>query len=138
MPQLRKETFQGAGDFRWLRSDHAIWNGRTEALNVAAFTKATHYPDGFIKSGTPCALIGTGTSAVLEPYDSAEATTTARGVLAGHILGDQRVVEGGDAVINVALLDHGRVNPAYVPQGVQAFVPPVAAAKSANHTVVYR
>jgi len=134
MPKLRTESFTGAGDFRWLRSDHSIWNGRTESLHVSAFTKETHYPNGYIPSGTPCALVG----GQLVPYDSTEATTTGAGVLAGHLFTDQPVVPGSTEDLNVPLLDHGRVRPDRVPVGVQAFVAPVAYAKRSNVTVVYR
>lgn len=138
MPKLRTESILGAGDFRWLRSDHSIWNGRTESLDMAAFTQATHFPNGYIPSGTPLALV----SGQLVPYDSLEATTTNAGVLAGHLLTDQPVVFANGAFsteeLNVPLLDHGRVNPVFVPSGVQAFVVPVAYAKRSNVTVVYR
>ena len=134
MPKLRTESFTGAGDFRWLRSDHAIWNGRTESLDISAFTKETHYPAGYIPAGTPCALVG----GQLVPYDSTEATTIGAGVLAGHLFTDQPVVPGSTEDLNVPLLDHGRVRPDRVPVGVQAFVAPVAYAKRSNVTVVYR
>lgn len=134
MPKLRTESFTGAGDFRWLRSTHAIWNGRTESLDIGAFTAGTHYPNGYIPSGTPVALV----AGQLVPYDSAEVTTTNAGVLAGHILTDIPVVAGSTEDLNVPVLDHGRVNPARVPVGVQAFAAPVAAAKRANVTIVYR
>jgi len=134
MPKLRTESFTGAGDFRWLRSTHAIWNGRSENLDLSAFTAGTHYPNGYIPSGTPCALVGDK----LVPYDSAEATTTGAGVLAGHVFGDVPVLPGQTEDPNVALLDHGRVNPDFVPQGVQAFAAPAAAAKRAATTIVYR
>jgi hypothetical protein len=135
MPKLRTESFVGAGDFRWLRSDHGIWNGRTESLDVGAFTAGTHYPNGYIPSGTPCALVGTQ----LVPYDSTEATTTGAGVLAGHLFTDQPIVPGSTEDLNVPLLDHGRVNPAFVPVGVQAFVPPVAPLKRVSaQSIVYR
>jgi hypothetical protein len=134
MPKLRTESFTGAGDFRWLRSTHAIWNGRSETLNLAAFTAGTHYPNGYIPSGTPVALV----AGLLVPYDSLEATTTNAGVLAGHVLHDVPIFAGQTENPNVALLDHGRVNPAFVPVGVQAFTVPVAAAKRAANTIVYR
>lgn len=134
MPKLRTESFTGAGDFRWLRSDHAIWDGRTESLDLSAFTAGTHYPNGYIPSGTPVALV----SDQLVPYTSAEATTTGAGVLAGHVLTDVPIYPGQTEDPNVALLDHGRVNPDFVPQGTDAFTAPVAALKSAKVTIVYR
>lgn len=129
MPKLRQETF-GSGDMSWLGSAHGIRNARTRTLNIAAFTKATHYPDGYIPSGTPVALV----AGLLVPYDKTEATTTDAGVLAGFILTDQPVV--GTANFAVPLFDHGRVNVAKVPYA-GGFAAPVAAAKRANVTIVF-
>ncbi|WP_207204551.1 head decoration protein [Sanguibacter massiliensis] len=127
MPRLTTETF-GGGDQSWLGSTHGIANARTEVLDISAFTAGTHYPNGYIPSGTPVAKVG----GVLVPYDKTEATTTDAGVLAGFILTDQRVV--GTADFGVPLLDHGRVRASKVPN---SFVAPVAAAKRAATTIVY-
>ena len=118
MPRLMTETF-GTGDMTWLGSAHGIRNARTEVLDVSAFTKDTHYPDGYIKSGTPVAVV----DGLVVPYDVTEGTTTGAGVLAGFILTDQRVV--GDADFGVPVLDHGRVNVAKVPYA--NFAAPIAA-----------
>jgi hypothetical protein len=130
MPRMKSETL-GAGDLSWLGSSHGLRNARTLPLNVSAFTAGTHYPNGYIPSGTPVAIV----SNLVVPYTSAEATTTGAGVLAGHILTDQRVVGTGN--FSVPVLDHGRVKTAKVPQGTDAFTAPVAAAKRANTTIVY-
>ena len=103
-------------------------------LDVSAFTAATHYPNGYIKSGTPLAKV----SGLMVPYDSLEATTTGAGVLAGHLYTDQRVVSSAaTADFPIPLLDHGRVKAAKVPQGLNAFTVPVAAAKRAATDIVY-
>lgn len=127
MPRYSSETF-GAGDQSWLGSTHGIANARTEIVDISAFTKATHYPEGYIPSGTPVAKVG----GVLVPYDGAELTVDAAGVLAGFILTDQ----GTDGVADFAapVFDHGRVKAAKLPG---AFVAPVAEAKRAATTVVY-
>lgn len=130
MPRLRSEIL-GTGDQSWLGSSHGIRNCRTQTVNVGAFTAATHYPNGYIPSGTPVALVAN----LLVPYDSLEATVAGAGVLAGHLFTDQRVV--GTANFAAPLLDHGRVKSAKVPVGVQAFTVPVAAAKRASTTIVY-
>lgn len=130
MPRMSSETF-GAGDQSWLGSSHGIWECRTEVLDISAFTEATHYPDGYIPSGTPLALVGD----LLVPYTSAEATTTGAGVLAGFLFTDQPVV--GTADFGVPLLDHGRIKSANVPDGTDAFTAPAAAAKRAATTFVF-
>lgn len=65
MPRLVSETF-GTGDQSWLGSTHGIYNCRTETLDLTAFVAATHYPNGFIRSGTPLGRI-TATG-LLGPY----------------------------------------------------------------------
>ncbi len=130
MPRVKSETF-GSGDQSWLASSHGIRNCRTEMLNLSAFTANTHYPNGYIPSGTPMAKV----SGLLVPYTSAEGTTTGAGVLAGHLFTDQPVVGANNFA--VPLLDHGRVKTAKVPQGTDAFTAPVAAAKRANTTINY-
>jgi len=130
MPRLKNETI-GAGDQSWLGSAHGIRNCRTELLDISTFTPATHYPNGYIPSGTPVAKVG----GVLVPYDSTEVTVTNAGVLAGHLFTDQAVVGTDDFAVPV--LDLGRVRSAKVPQGSNAFTVPVAAAKRAAVTIVY-
>lgn len=127
MPKFSSETF-GNGDQSWLGSAHGIANCRTETIQVSAFTADTHYPDGFIPSGTPVALV----DGFLVPYDGTEETVDADGVLAGHIFTDQAT--DGVADIPAPLLDHGRVKADKVPG---EFVAPVAEAKRAATTIVY-
>lgn len=131
MPRMKSETY-GAGDQSWLGSTHGIYNGRTETIDISTFTAGTHYPNGYLPSGTPVALVG----GVLVPYDKTEATVTGAGILAGHILTDQPVV--GTADFSVPLLDHGRVKVSKVPyNNTFTFAAPVAAAKAAATTFVY-
>lgn len=127
MPRIITESF-GSGNTDWLGSAHGINGARTEMLDVSEFTKATHYPDGYIPSGTAVGKVG----GKLVPYAVAEATTTGAGVLAGHVLFDQKVVGAEDFA--VPLLDHGRVKASKVPG---TFTAPVAAVKAANTTIVY-
>src|SRR3546814_8488140 len=76
MPRLKSETF-GAGDQSWLGSAHGIRNARTVTIDISAFTSGTHYPDGYIPSGTPVAIV----SNLAVPYDKTEGTTTGAGIL---------------------------------------------------------
>jgi hypothetical protein len=126
MPRLSTTTI-GTGDQSWLGSTHGIYNARTETVNTSAFTAATHYPNGYIASGTPVALVG----GLLVPYDVTAGTTTGAGVLAGHLLTDQAVVGAGNFAAPV--LDHGRVKTAKVP--FANFVKPLAA--KTTTTIVY-
>lgn len=127
MPRYITESF-GSGNMAWLGSAHAINSARTAMLDISAFTKATHFPDGYIPSGTPVAKVGD----LLVPYDATEGTVTAAGVLAGFVLTDQKVV--GTEDFAVPLFDHGRVKVANLPI---TFVKPVAAAKLSATTIVF-
>jgi len=128
MPKLQQETF-GSGDQTWLGSAHGIRNARTGIIDISAFTKSTHYPDGYIPSGFPVAVVND----LLVPYDPTVGTTTGAGILAGHILTDQKVV--GTADFAAPLLDHGRVKVAKVASILANFAKPIPA-KNAT-TIVY-
>ncbi|WP_324644160.1 head decoration protein [Pseudarthrobacter sp. LT1] len=127
MPRLTTESF-GSGDQSWLGSAHGINEARTETLDISTFTAGTHYPDGYIRSGQPVAKVG----GVLVPYDATEGTVTGAGIIAGHVLFDQKV--SGTSDFPVPLIDHGRVKASKVPGG---FVKPAAAAKLSATTIVY-
>lgn len=120
MPRLKTETF-GGGDQSWLGSAHGIANARTESINVSAFTAGTHYPNGFIPSGFPVAVV----AGLLVPYDVTVGVTTGAGILAGHILTDQPVV--GTQNFPAPLLDHGRVKATKIASILTGFVKPIAA-----------
>jgi len=130
MPRFKSETI-GAGDQSWLDSSHGLRNARTEVLDISTFTANTHYPNGYIPSGTPLAKV----AGMVVPYTSAEGTTTGAGIFWGHLLTDQQVV--GTVDFAVPVLQHGRVKSAKVPTGTDAFTVPVAAAKRVNLAVTY-
>jgi hypothetical protein len=127
MPRYTTESF-GSGNMSWLGSEHAVNSARTEQLDISTFTANTHYPDGYIRSGTPVAKVG----GVLVPYDATEGTVTGAGILAGFVLTDQKVV--GTSDFPVPLIDHGRVIASKVPV---TFVKPAAAAKLSATTIVF-
>lgn len=62
----RTETF-GQEDQTWLGSAHGTSMGRPVTLDISAFTEATHFPDGFVPSGTPVGKITA--SGLFGPYD---------------------------------------------------------------------
>lgn len=51
MPRLRNESF-GSGDQSWIGAPHGMYDTLTVAIDPTLFTAGTHYPDGYIKSGT--------------------------------------------------------------------------------------
>lgn len=111
MPKLREESY-GSGDQTWLGSTHGITNAQTATLDRTALTAATHYPQGYLKSGFALAKVGTK----FVPYNAAGSGGT--NVLAGFLLFDVGVLAGSDPI--GALLDHGRVKLARLPFTVAA------------------
>lgn len=104
MPKYTVETY-GSGDMSWLGSTHGIGNARTVLVDPKNFTKATHYPNGYIRSGQPVTL---DTNGIAAPYTGAEGET-----FDGFILTDQ--VTDGEVTFAAPLLDHGRVRVTRLP-----------------------
>lgn len=130
MPRMKEESF-GGSDMSWLLNDDDIASARTELVDISTFTKNTHYPNGYILSGTPVAKVG----GVLIPFDTTVGTTTGAGVIAGHILTDQQT--DGVADFAVPLFAKGQVKASKVP-GTSGFAAAVAvAAKRGNTNTIY-
>lgn len=109
MPNLRSETF-GGGDQTWLANTHAIGDAITGTPDLTAFTEATHYPDGYIPSGTP---VDYSDLRAVKPFTGAtdaEGNSTEK---LGFVLFDAPVV--GGSVAPVAIAVHGIINAANVP-----------------------
>lgn len=104
----------GIDDQSWLASRFGLDTGRSISLDVSTFTKNTHYPDGFLKSGIP--LVQDATTKLYKP-----ATATA---CDGHLL--KRVHVGGDdgypvsTVVGGALYWQGVVDCRFLPVQVAA------------------
>lgn len=106
---VRSETF-GVEDRSWLGSAHGTEATRSITLDVSAFTEATHFPDGYIPSGT---VVGEITATGLYgPYD--DAALDGREVAAGFLFNSVKVSTGG-ADVGAPLLEHGMVVEAKLP-----------------------
>jgi hypothetical protein len=117
MPNFREIPGVSEGDQSWLGSTHGTYNARTAKLRIADYTVT----DGYIPSGTPVALV----DGFAVPYDSAGTTGTE--VLGGFILTDQAVyADSPDTLINVPVMDHGRVRIGRLP--VEGFTAPASSA----------
>lgn len=100
----------GVEDRSWLGSAHGTTATRTITLDVSAFTANTHYPKGFIASGT---LLGRITATGLYgPYSAAAGD--GRQNAAGHLFNSTPVRAGGPDV-GAPLLEHGVVNVSNLP-----------------------
>ena len=97
MPKLRTESFS-PGDQTWLGSDHGIFNCRTSTIDISTFVKATHYPDGYIRSGQ---AVNVADEATVKPW------TDAANEVLGFVLTDQPT--DGVADFAVPILRHGTI-----------------------------
>lgn len=85
-------------DYTWAASSHGMHTGFPVTLNVAAFNEATHYPDGYVRSGTPIREVAgkyeptvattglTYDAILLEPVAISAGQTDAIGAGVDHII----------------------------------------------------
>lgn len=107
----------GRDDQSWLGSAHGTNSARSITLNIAAFTKATHYPNGYLPSGLPLGKYTSGAnSGQFGPYTAGATDGTQN--LAGFLF--TATATDGTSNPNGALLDHGRVIVANLPITVDA------------------
>jgi hypothetical protein len=115
----KREDF-GTDDQSWIASRHGLNNGKPVTLDVSTFTKSTHYPDGFFKSGIPLGKITPGSDGIEKygPYDNA--ATDGRGKLHGFLLTTVKApADPSTDVVGPALL-HGFVKTSNLPIPVDA------------------
>ncbi len=102
-------------DRSWLDSEHGTDATVSVTLDVAQFVEATHFPNGFIPSGTPLGVVtATGLAG---PYDNAAGD--GRGTLIGHLYAQVKVKKGATR-IGGALLRHGFIKRNKLPFPVDA------------------
>jgi hypothetical protein len=107
---VRSEGPWLAEDRSWLASDHGTTATRSITLDVSAFTAGTHYPNGFIPSGT---VLGRITATGLYgPYSNAASDGTE--VAAGFLFNSTKVVAGG-ADVGAPLMEHGFIRESRLP-----------------------
>lgn len=121
----------GQDDQSWLGSSFGTSSAESITLNVAAFTAATHYPNGYFPSGLPLGRITTvgATLGMLAPYTAASTDGTQN--LAGFLLTPVIAPKVAGTNVAGALLDHGRVIVAKLPVTV------TAAAQATNTHFIY-
>lgn len=110
---LQTTTYQVA-DRRWLLSPHGTDYTPGVTLDVSKFTAGTHYPNGYIPSGTVVGRV-TATGKV-GPYD--DAASDGRQTAVGILFADCRVTRSnGTTATNVGtgVLVHGIVSVAKLP-----------------------
>lgn len=106
---VRSETF-AVENRSWLGSAHGTDATRTITLDTSAFTAGTHYPNGYIPSGT---VLGRITATGLYgPYN--DALSTGQEVAAG-ILFNSTAVRSGGPDVGAPMLEHGMIIQAKLP-----------------------
>lgn len=100
----------GQDDQRWLGSAHGTANGDSITLDASAFTAGTHYPNGYLPSGT-CVSLNTSTNKY-GPYTTGGVNGT--GTAAGYLLTPVQI-KTGTSTPSGALFWHGEVITAYLP-----------------------
>lgn len=106
---IKKESF-GQDDQSWLGSAHGTQSAQSITLDVSTFTKATHYPDGWLKSGLPLQKLASGKYGLW--------VTTKD--LAGFLLTATQAPVLAATPVGGSLLEHGRVKVAKLPVAVDA------------------
>jgi Bacteriophage lambda head decoration protein D len=111
-----RTEIHGMDDQSWLGSAHGTDAARSITLKVSLFTPATHYPNGFFRSGTPLGRVTA--SGLYGPYDNAAAD--GREALVGFLLTAVAAPASTTSDVSGAMLDHGRVLEARLPIAVDA------------------
>lgn len=111
---VRSSSYQ-VEDRAWLVGTHGVDTTLSVTLDISKFTKNTHYPNGYIPSGT---LLGKVTaSGLYGPYSDAasDGTQTAAGVLFSSVKAVDTNTGNALAKVGGARFIHGVVNTAKLP-----------------------
>lgn len=110
---VRSHSYQ-VDDRPWLIGTHGVDLTPSVTLDISAFTKADHYANGYIKSGTVLGKITA--SGLYGPYDNTETdgTQTAVGILFSFV---RAIDEVGNTLTKVggAIFVHGAVKESKLP-----------------------
>lgn len=110
---VRSTSYQ-VDNRQWLVGTHGVDVTPGLTLDISKFTKSTHYPNGFIPSGT--ALGKVTTSGLYGPYDNT--ASDGREVCAGLLFSFCRAVDqqgNTNSKVGGARFVHGVVNAAKLP-----------------------
>lgn len=113
----RSQTFS-QGDQTWLGSEHGTTNARSVTIVTSSLTPATHFPKGFIPSGTPLAQFTSGANAGKYTVYTSGGSAGA-GTLVGFLLDSVPISSTSIDAVG-ALLDHGRIVLSRLPITVDA------------------
>jgi hypothetical protein len=115
---VRSHSYQ-VDNREWLIGQHGADLTPSVTLDISKFTKNTHYPNGFIKSGTPLGIV-TATG-LYGPYNDAasDGTEVCRGLLFSFV---KAIDEFGNTLVKVggARFVHGAVKESKLPIAINA------------------
>lgn len=97
-------------DPSWLGSAHGTDSTETGTLDVGKFTAGTHYPNGFIPSGTKLGKVSA--TGLYGPYDNA--ANDGRETLVGFLIAPREVLSSTQKIA-AGILTHGKVVEADLP-----------------------
>ncbi|WP_329032254.1 head decoration protein [Streptomyces sp. NBC_01725] len=112
---LKTEAF-GSDDQSWLGSEHGTQATETIVLDTSTFTPATHYPDGYFKSGIALGMITTGGK--YGPYSAG--ASDGRETLVGFLYAAVPAPAVNTLDPAAALFTHGKVRASRLPVAVDA------------------
>ncbi|MFJ2618170.1 head decoration protein [Glutamicibacter sp. NPDC087344] len=121
-----KRSSVGNENQSWLGSAHGTNAAQSITLDVSTFTKATHYPDGYLKSGLPLMDLGNGKYGL---HTGPDATPEDTPVLAGFLFTTTRAPQDVATPIGAALFEHGRVKLANLPVALDPAVQATASGR---------
>lgn len=115
---VRSHSYQ-VDNREWLIGQHGVDLTPSVTLDISKFTKNTHYPNGFIKSGTPLGIV-TATG-LYGPYNdgASDGTEVCRGLLFSFV---RAIDEFGTTLTKVggARFVHGAVKESKLPIAINA------------------
>lgn len=103
---IKRASF-GQDNQDWLGSAHGTTAAQSITLDVSTFTKADHYPNGFLKSGLP-----------LQKSGEKHGLWTAGADLAGFLFTPVSTPADPATPVGGAIYEHGRVIVAKLPVSV--------------------
>lgn len=110
MPGLQSTKY-GSGNRRWLANSHGLRDARSGYGLLENFDEATHYPNGYLPSGT---AVNAAVENDLKPW------TGAAGEELGFLPSDKEVPVGDDEGFTTAVLRHGTIRAGQLPQPLPA------------------
>jgi hypothetical protein len=104
MPGLKTINY-GTGDYSWLRNTDGLDDASvTAVVDISDFTAGTHFPDGYLRSGTPVRI---------DDLDDIRPWADVAGAVLGFLKGDYKT--DGVEDVNVSVIYRGSIKTAKLP-----------------------